>query len=77
MIAYSSLLDLLNHGLLHRWLYTHLCCFCRALGLGFVEENLRGRFISLQKPFDWGGGFGNRSKSQEMLSYQHCRGLQS
>ncbi|KAM9269819.1 ubiquitin-conjugating enzyme E2 A isoform 2-T2 [Cariama cristata] len=31
-----------------------------ALGLGFVEENLKSRFVSLHKPFDWGGGFGNK-----------------
>lgn len=67
MTAYSSLWDLLNHGLLHRWLYTHSCCFCSALGLGFVEEDLRGRLISLHKPFDWGGGFGNKNKSGDTL----------
>jgi len=40
MIAYSSLWGLVNHGLLHRWLYTRLWCFCSALGLGFVEGQI-------------------------------------
>ncbi|XP_054244848.1 ubiquitin-conjugating enzyme E2 A isoform X1 [Indicator indicator] len=53
MIAYSSLKDLLNHVQLRRWFYTLLWCFHCALGLGFVEENLKGRFTSLHKPSDW------------------------
>lgn len=49
MIAYSSLKDLLNHVLLHRWFYTHLWCFHCALELGIVEGKLKGRFISLYR----------------------------